>query len=92
MYSSSSSKNSSQRALEKQPEQHLKQNKEEWTKEENKIFENSLADLSISRTDLFEQISLRLPGKTTQQIKEHYEALVNDIERIESGEFDHIIM
>ena len=86
MYSISSSQNSSKTSPENQKE------KEEWRKEENKIFENSLAELDMNRVDFFEQIGLRLPGKTTQQIKKHYEALVNDIARIHSGEFDSLIM
>ncbi|KAA8516313.1 hypothetical protein F0562_016606 [Nyssa sinensis] len=56
-----------------------------WTFEENKLFENALAELNLENPDLFEKISLRGPGKTVEQIKEHYEALVDDIKMIESG-------
>ncbi|CAO2814295.1 unnamed protein product [Amaranthus hypochondriacus] len=91
MYSISSSQNSSKTSPVKLTEENQKE-KEEWTKEENKIFENSLAELDFNRVDFFEQIALRLPGKTIDQIKKHYEALVNDIARIDSGEFDSLIM
>lgn len=91
MNSNSSSQNSSKTSPVKLTEENQKE-KEEWTKEENKIFENSLAELDMNCVDFLEQIALRLPGKTTQQIKKHYEALVDDIARIESGEFDSLIM
>uniref|UniRef100_A0A803N0G1 Myb-like domain-containing protein n=1 Tax=Chenopodium quinoa TaxID=63459 RepID=A0A803N0G1_CHEQI len=91
MNSSSSSKKSSKRPSKKSPKCHQKNNNGEWTKEENQIFENSLGELDVSKNDLFEQIAIRLPGKTVEQIKLHYEALVKDIERIELGEFDHLI-
>uniref|UniRef100_A0A803N128 Myb-like domain-containing protein n=1 Tax=Chenopodium quinoa TaxID=63459 RepID=A0A803N128_CHEQI len=91
MYSNSTSKNSSEPPSARSSKQHQTRKDGEWTKEENKIFENSLAELGIDHNDLFEQIALRIPGKTVEQIKEHFEALVNDIERIESGEFDHMI-
>uniref|UniRef100_A0A803N0G0 Myb-like domain-containing protein n=1 Tax=Chenopodium quinoa TaxID=63459 RepID=A0A803N0G0_CHEQI len=86
-----SSKKSSKQPSKKSPKCHQKNNNGEGTKEENKIFENSLGDLDVSENDLFEKIAIRLPGKTVEQIKIHYEALVKDIERIELGEFDHLI-
>ncbi|KAA8532092.1 hypothetical protein F0562_006766 [Nyssa sinensis] len=56
-----------------------------WTFEENKLFENALAELNLETPDLLEKITSRVPGKTVEQIKEHYEALVDDIKMIESG-------
>uniref|UniRef100_A0A803KUP6 Myb-like domain-containing protein n=1 Tax=Chenopodium quinoa TaxID=63459 RepID=A0A803KUP6_CHEQI len=91
MNSSSSSKKSSKRSSKKSSKCNQKNNNGEWTKEENKIFENYLGELDVSENDLFEKISIRLPGKTVEQIKIHYEALVKDIELIELGEFDHLI-
>ncbi|CAL5384071.1 unnamed protein product [Camellia sinensis] len=46
-----------------------------------KLMENGLTALK----DLFEKIASRIPRKTIDQIKEHYEALVEDVEMIESG-------
>ena len=57
----------------------------EWNFEENKIFENALAEFDLDCPNLFEQITTRLPGKTIPQIKKHFEALTEDIEMIESG-------
>ncbi|CAK9139368.1 unnamed protein product [Ilex paraguariensis] len=57
----------------------------EWTFEENKLFENAIAECKLDSPDLFQTIASKVPGKTIQQIKEHYEALVEDIEMIESG-------
>ncbi|KAL7227203.1 hypothetical protein ACSBR1_022138 [Camellia fascicularis] len=48
----------------------------EWTFEENKLFENTLAEFNLNSIDSFEKIASRIPGKTIDQIKEHYEALV----------------
>ncbi|GMP26887.1 hypothetical protein CsSME_00003139 [Camellia sinensis var. sinensis] len=57
----------------------------EWTFEENKLFENTLAEFDLNSMDLFEKIASRILGKTVDQIKEHYESLVEDVEMIESG-------
>lgn len=57
----------------------------EWNFEENKIFENALAEFDLNCPQLFEKIAIRLPRKTVPQIKEHLEALSNDIEMIDSG-------
>ncbi|KAF5736333.1 transcription factor DIVARICATA-like [Tripterygium wilfordii] len=56
-----------------------------WTFEENKLFENALTEFDHVFPDLFEKIACRLPGKTIDQIKQHYENLVYDVEMIEAG-------
>lgn len=58
--------------------------KTEWTREENTKFENALAELDLESPHLFELIALRVPGKSLSQIKEHYNALVEDIQLIEA--------
>ncbi|PHU03505.1 Transcription factor MYB1R1 [Capsicum chinense] len=55
-----------------------------WTKEENKAFENALADYSGDR-DLIQQIAAAVPGKSLEEVIEHYLVLVEDIKDIESG-------
>ncbi|KAK7856107.1 transcription factor DIVARICATA-like [Quercus suber] len=57
----------------------------EWSFEENKIFENALAEFDLDCPQLFEKIAIRLPQKTVPQIKKHLEDLSNDIEMIDSG-------
>ncbi|XP_016445562.2 uncharacterized protein LOC107770741 [Nicotiana tabacum] len=55
-----------------------------WTKEEDKIFENTLAVYS-SDDDLLMMMAAALPGKSLEDIKNHYEVLVEDVNAIESG-------
>ncbi len=57
----------------------------EWNFEENNIFENALAVFDLDCPNLFEKIATRLIGKTVAQIKKHFEALIEDIEVIESS-------
>ncbi|KAK6918765.1 SANT/Myb domain [Dillenia turbinata] len=56
----------------------------EWTFEENKLFENAIAEFDIMSPDFFQKIALRLPGKTVEQIRKHFEALVADVKMISS--------
>ncbi|XP_074282832.1 protein RADIALIS-like 4 [Silene latifolia] len=60
----------------------------EWTFEENKAFENGLVELGHDNPNLVKELSLRFPGKTIEQIQNHYDALLRDVEIIESGCFD----
>ncbi|XP_048503143.1 protein RADIALIS-like 1 [Beta vulgaris subsp. vulgaris] len=63
----------------------------EWTFAENKTFENTLAELGLENPNLVQEIALRLPGKTIEQIQTHYDALVKDVEMIELGHFDETL-
>ena len=56
-----------------------------WTFEENDMFENFIAEFNTTSADVFERIGFRFPGKTMDQIKEHYRTLVEDVEKIELG-------
>ncbi|KAK6775572.1 hypothetical protein RDI58_026573 [Solanum bulbocastanum] len=42
-----------------------------WTKEESKIFENTLA-INKDNNNLLEEMAKTLPGKSTDDIKDHY--------------------
>ncbi|KAH0746921.1 hypothetical protein KY285_008578 [Solanum tuberosum] len=55
-----------------------------WTKEEDKAFENALAVFS-GDSDKFLKIAAAVPGKSLQEIIDHYNVLVEDINDIESG-------
>ncbi|KAL6959790.1 hypothetical protein U1Q18_039944 [Sarracenia purpurea var. burkii] len=57
----------------------------EWTFEEDKVFENAIAEFDVTSVDFLEKIGSKIPGKTLDQIKEHYEALIVDVEKIELG-------
>ncbi|KAH7849648.1 hypothetical protein Vadar_020930 [Vaccinium darrowii] len=57
----------------------------EWTFEENKLFEHAIAEFDHDSSDMFRKIASRVPGKTIDQIIEHYKALVDDVDMIEQG-------
>ncbi|XP_049406341.1 transcription factor SRM1-like [Solanum stenotomum] len=55
-----------------------------WTREEDKIFENILA-IYFDDNNLFMKMEEALPGKSVDQIKDHYSILLEDIDAIDSG-------
>lgn len=57
----------------------------EWSREQDKAFENAIAIHPEDAADRWEKIAADVPGKTLEQIKHHYELLVDDIKQIESG-------
>ncbi|KAJ8423339.1 hypothetical protein Cgig2_029733 [Carnegiea gigantea] len=59
-----------------------------WSFEENKAFENAIAELGNECPTLFQEIALRVPGKSIEQIQMHYAELVRDLEIIENGFLD----
>lgn len=56
-----------------------------WSREQDKAFENALATYPEDALDRWEKIAGNIPGKTLEDIKEHYELLVDDVNQIESG-------
>ncbi|KAE8732848.1 Transcription factor RADIALIS [Hibiscus syriacus] len=60
-------------------------NSSEWSGEQDKAFENALATYPEDCSDRWEKIAAAVPGKTLEEIKEHYEILVDNVNRIESG-------
>lgn len=56
-----------------------------WTREQDKAFENALATHPEDASDRWEKIAADVPGKTLEEIKHHYDLLVEDINQIESG-------
>lgn len=58
-----------------------------WTFEENKVFENAMAEQveNLGSTAFFHNLATKLPTKSMQDIKIHFEALIKDVEMIESG-------
>ncbi|WVZ26564.1 hypothetical protein V8G54_005108 [Vigna mungo] len=57
----------------------------EWSKEQDKAFENALAIHPEDASDRWEKIAADVPGKTLEEIKHHYKLLVEDVNQIESG-------
>ena len=56
-----------------------------WSREQDKAFENALATYPEDDSDRWEKIAADVPGKTLEEIKHHYELLVEDLNQIESG-------
>lgn len=58
-----------------------------WTREEEKAFENVIAVHSIGESDekLWDNIASVVPSKTIDEIKLHYQFLVEDVDAIEAG-------
>ncbi|KAJ8759324.1 hypothetical protein K2173_006844 [Erythroxylum novogranatense] len=56
-----------------------------WTREQDKAFENALATYPEDDSDRWEKIASDVPGKTVEEIRHHYDLLVEDISQIESG-------
>ncbi|KAL6226891.1 hypothetical protein ACLB2K_000850 [Fragaria x ananassa] len=81
------SSSSSSSALFKSPPQLAEDHgDDQWTFEENKRFEDALAEFDdLGAPDLLETIHARVPGKTLWEIKKHFDDLVEDIEKIETG-------
>ncbi|XP_074316491.1 transcription factor SRM1-like [Silene latifolia] len=57
-----------------------------WTREEEKAFENGIAlHMTEQLSDEWEKIASLVPTKTIQELREHYQVLVDDVNAIESG-------
>ena len=57
-----------------------------WTREQDKAFENALVTYPDEDSeDRWEKIAAAVPGKSVEEIKHHYELLVEDLDNIESG-------
>ncbi|XP_009791349.1 protein RADIALIS-like 4 [Nicotiana tabacum] len=58
-----------------------------WTPQQNKKFENALAIYDKDTPDRWRNLAKAVGGgKTEEDVKTHYEKLVEDIKRIESGQ------
>ncbi|XVE94709.1 hypothetical protein REPUB_Repub02eG0032100 [Reevesia pubescens] len=56
-----------------------------WTPKQNKLFENALALYDKDTPDRWNNLARAVGGKTVEEVKMHYENLVEDIKQIESG-------
>ncbi|PPS14824.1 hypothetical protein GOBAR_AA05770 [Gossypium barbadense] len=64
---------------------HEASNSSEWSREQDKAFENALATYPEDTSYRWEKIAADVRGKTLEEIKQHYELLEDDVNRIESG-------
>ncbi|GBG82166.1 hypothetical protein CBR_g34447 [Chara braunii] len=56
-----------------------------WTPQEDKLFEQALADVDENDEARWEKVAARLPGKSIDDLVRHYELLVEDIIMIDEG-------
>lgn len=56
-----------------------------WTKKQNKLFEEALAIYDKETPDRWENLAKHVGGKTLEEVKLHYDKLIEDIKNIEEG-------
>ncbi|CAJ2646412.1 unnamed protein product [Trifolium pratense] len=56
-----------------------------WTARQNKLFEEALAIYDRETPDRWHNVA-KVVGKSVEDVKRHYEVLIEDIKRIERGE------
>ncbi|KAL5126892.1 Protein RADIALIS-like 1 [Glycine soja] len=56
-----------------------------WTTKQNKKFENALAIYDRDTPDRWQNLARAVGGKTVEEVKRHYEMLVDDLKQIEEG-------
>ncbi|XP_051136958.1 transcription factor RADIALIS [Andrographis paniculata] len=56
-----------------------------WSAKENKAFEKALAVFDKDTPDRWMKVARAIGGRTPEEVKRHYEILVEDIMCIESG-------
>ncbi|KAK6937213.1 SANT/Myb domain [Dillenia turbinata] len=72
--------------------QYEKREMNEWSWEENKMFEMALAVVNEEDPDRWAAVASMVGGgKTAEQVHQHYVFLLEDLHLIESGNLDHKI-
>ncbi|CAL5343135.1 hypothetical protein CsSME_00027954 [Camellia sinensis var. sinensis] len=61
------------------------QSSSSWTKFEDKVFEQALVMFPEEKAERWEMIAEQIPGKSPEEVRAHYEALVHDVLEIDSG-------
>ncbi|KAM3220267.1 protein RADIALIS-like 3 [Capsicum chacoense] len=57
-----------------------------WTPQQNKLFERALAQFDKDTPDRWQNVARAVGGgKSAEEVKRHYEILLEDLRRIESG-------
>ncbi|KAL4281261.1 hypothetical protein GQ457_03G002680 [Hibiscus cannabinus] len=57
-----------------------------WTAKQNKDFERALAVYDKDTPDRWHNVARAVEGKTAEEVKRHYELLLNDVMKIELGQ------
>lgn len=58
----------------------------EWSRKENKMFEEALAYYGEGTPNLWDKVSSAMGGiKSAEEVRLHYQDLVDDVKMIESG-------
>lgn len=57
-----------------------------WTPKQNKLFEEALARYDKDTPDRWQNVARAVGGKSAEEVKRHYELLVEDLKYIESGQ------
>lgn len=56
-----------------------------WTQRQNKLFEEALAIYDRETPDRWQNVA-KVVGKSVEEVKRHYEILIEDVKRIERGQ------
>ncbi|GKV42827.1 hypothetical protein SLE2022_043730 [Rubroshorea leprosula] len=56
-----------------------------WTPKQNKLFEKALALYDKDTPDRWQNVAKAVGGKTAEEVKRHYEILIEDLKHIEAG-------
>ncbi|KAK6916584.1 SANT/Myb domain [Dillenia turbinata] len=56
-----------------------------WTPKQNKLFEKALALYDKDTPDRWHNIAKAVGGKSAEEVKIHYDILIEDLRQIESG-------
>ncbi|XP_065847839.1 protein RADIALIS-like 3 [Euphorbia lathyris] len=57
-----------------------------WTPKQNKLFEKALAIYDKETPDRWQNVAKAVGGKSPDEVKRHYDRLVEDLMYIESGQ------
>lgn len=57
-----------------------------WTAKQNKLFERALAVYDKDTPDRWQNVARMVGGKSAEEVKRHYEQLLDDLKQIESGQ------
>ncbi|RAL48560.1 hypothetical protein DM860_005984 [Cuscuta australis] len=59
-----------------------------WTPRQNKVFERALAQYDKDTPERWQNVAMAVGGgKSAAEVKRHYDILLQDLRRIESGHF-----
>ncbi|XP_073005966.1 protein RADIALIS-like 3 [Typha latifolia] len=56
-----------------------------WTERQNKLFERALAVYDKDTPDRWQNVARAIGGKSVEEVKQHYQELIQDLNHIESA-------